>query len=539
MHSRSHTPHLTRTTPFAKYNRLVLRRVVYLIGAGPGAPDLITARGLRCLEAADVVIYDHLVHPRLLTLAPPDAERIDVGSAAPERPDQEAICYLIAEKAREGKLIARLKWGDPFVFDQGGVEALFLHEHGIPFEVVPGVPSALGAPAYAGIPVTYPGGGDTLTFVRGHEGEGRERPRIDWRALAKLEGTVVCYAGPQQLLSMLEALLSHGRPPDEPAAVVIDGTLLTQHTIAGTLREVADQVREQGPRGAAMLIVGTVVGLRDHLRWFDARPLFGRRVLVTRSREQAGELVELLEALGAQAVEAPLIKVVPPEDFGPLDQACAHADEYDWIVFTSANGVNAFMDRLLSGSRDLRALAGSKVCAVGPGTAARLARFGLKVDLVPEDHRAEGVVTALKRTAPLAGVRILFPKADIAREVLPEELRRAGADVTEVVAYRTVTADSDEHLGIYRQLLDGRIDVVTFSSASAVRAFISIHGAAQAMDLLSHTLVATIGPVTAEAAHRYGINPQIMPASSTVSALVDAIATHFRTIGPGGVRDVV
>jgi len=477
---------------------------------------------------ADVVIYDHMVHPRLLSSAPTHAERIDVGSAAPERLDQEAICYLIAEKAREDKLIARLKWGDPLVFDQGGIEALFLHEQGIPFEIVPGIPVALAAPAFAGIPVSYPGGGDTITLVRGHEDEGRQRTRVDWASLAKLDGTIICYAGPRRLPSMIDSLISGGRSEEEAAAIIFNGTLPTQQTITGSLRELAHRAREQPQPAPALLVVGNVVRLRDHLRWFDARPLFGRRVLVTRSRDQSGELVELLEAQGAEAVEAPLINVVPPDNYGPLDRACAHASEYHWIVFTSANGVNAFMDRLLAGSRDTRALAGAKLCAVGPGTAARLARVGLKVDLVPDDHRAEGVVTALKNTGSMRGAKVLFPKADIARDVLPEELRAAGAQVTEVVAYRTVTAESDAHLGIYRQLLDGKIDVVTFSSASAVRAFISIYGAEQAVDLLSHTLVATIGPVTTDAAHRYGINPQITPATSTVSALAEAIASHFR-----------
>ena len=502
--------------------------MVYLIGAGPGAPDLITVRGLRCLQSADVVIYDHIVPPRLLTLAPPYTEKIDVGSAAPERPEQEAICYLIAEKARENKLIARLKWGDPFVFDQGGIEALFLHEQGIPFEVIPGLPAALAAPAYAGIPLTYPGGGDTVTLVRGYEDEGRQRPRVDWAALAKVEGTLVSYAGPRQLSAMLDALLAEGRPADEPAAIIASGTLLTQRTLTGTLQELADRMREEPPSRPATLVIGSVVGLREHLRWFDARPLFGKRVLVTRSRDQAGELVELLEMRGAEAVEAPLINVIPPEDYAPLDEACQRAGDYDWIIFTSANGADAFMDRLLRGPCDTRTLAGTKLLTVGPGTAARLTRFGLKVDLVPEDHRAEGIVSALKKTGSLKGVKVLFPKADIARDVMPEQLRAAGAEVTEVVAYRTVTAESDAHLGIYRQLLDGKLDVVTFSSASAVRAFITIHGAEQAVDLLSHTLVATIGPVTTDAAHRYGINPQITPAVSTVPAMVDAIVAHFQ-----------
>lgn len=499
-----------------------------MIGAGPGAPDLISARGLRCLQAADVVIYDHLVHARLLHLAPPQAERIDVGSAAPERLDQEAICYLIGEKAREAKLIARLKWGDPFVFDQGGVEALFLHEQGIPFEVVPGLPAAVGVAAYAGIPLTYPGGGDTLTFVRGFEDEGRGTSKIDWAALAKLEGTIVSYASPRQLTLIITALLANGRPTDESAAIISNGTLLSQQTRTGTLQQFADEFRETAPRGPAMLVVGKVVGLRDHLRWFDERPLFGRRVLVTRSREQAAEMVDLLEAHGAEAIEAPLINIVPPDDYGPLDEACERAGGFDWIIFTSANGASAFMDRLLSGPRDVRALAGARLCAVGPGTASRLTRFGLKVDLVPDDHSADGVVAALKEAGSVKGKRVLFAKADIARDTLPEELRAAGAQVTEVVAYRTVTAEGDAHLGIYRQLLDRQIDAVTFSSASAVRAFVSIYGADQAVDLLNHTTVATIGPVTADAAVRYGITPQITPATSTISALVEALVSHFR-----------
>ncbi len=503
--------------------------MVYLVGAGPGAPDLITARGLRCLQAADVVIYDHLVHARLLHAAPAHAERLDVGSAAPERLDQEAICYLIAEKAREDKVIARLKWGDPFVFDQGGVEALFLHEQGIPFEVVPGVPAAIGVPAFAGIPVTYPGGGNTLTLVRGFEDEGRDRPRVDWSTLATLDGTIASYTGPRQLTVMIDALLAHGRSPEESAAVITEGSLLSQRTTAGTLKELADRFRQAPPTGPALLVVGTVVGLRDHLRWFDERPLFGRRVLVTRSREQAGELVDLLEAHGAEAIEAPLINIVPPEDYGPLDDACARAGEFDWIVFTSANGASAFMDRLLSGPRDVRALAGPRLCAVGPGTAARLTRFGLKVDLVPDVHTADGVATAMKGAGPLKGRRVLFAKADIARDTLPEGLRAAGANVTEVVAYRTVTAEGDAHLGIYRQLLERQIDAVTFSSASAVRAFVSIYGADQAIDLLNHTIVATIGPVTADAAIRYGITPQITPTGSTMPALVDALVAHFQS----------
>ncbi len=302
--------------------------IVYLIGAGPGDPWLVSVRGLRYLRRADVVIYDHLVHPRLLRQARLDAERIDVGPAAPESLEQEAICYLIAEKAREGKVVARLKWGDPFVFDRGGEEALFLHEHGVRFEVVPGIPGAVGAPAYAGIPLTYPGAGNTVTFVRGHEAGHSKAPRVDWASLHKLGGTVVCYCGARQLPGVLDSMISHGWPRGEAAALVSNGTLPEQDTVQGTLGELAETAREPRFTDPAMLIVGRVAALREHLRWFDARPLFGKRIVVTRPREQAAELVEALEQLGATVIEAPTVRIVPPEDFAPLDEACSSVGQY-------------------------------------------------------------------------------------------------------------------------------------------------------------------------------------------------------------------
>src|SRR3954471_13825972 len=359
--------------------------IVYLIGAGPGDPGLMTVRGLQCLELADVVLYDHLVPARILRAARADAEQIDVGTAAPDPLEQEAICYLLAEKAREGKTVARLKWGDPFVFDRGGAEALFLHEQGVPFEVVPGIPAGIAVPTYAGVPTTYPGGGDTLTFVRGHEDEGKTRASIDWTSLARLDGTIVCYAGPSQLPNILSSLLSHGRPGGDAAAVVYDGTLPTQHTVAGSLDEIAKAIAQSEERRPGVLVVGRVAALREHLRWFDARPLFGKRVLVTRPREQAAELSERLETMGAEAIEAPMIRVVPPEDFGPLDEACARAGTFDWIIFPSANSVEAFMRRLMAGPRDLRSLGEVKLCTVGPATGERLGRYGLKVDLMPAE----------------------------------------------------------------------------------------------------------------------------------------------------------
>ena len=505
--------------------------IVYLIGAGPGDPGLITVRGMQCLASAAVVLYDHLVPAKLLRYARADAEKIDVGVAAPQPQEQEAICYLLAEKAREGKTVARLKWGDPFVFDRGGTEALFLHEQGVPFEVIPGVPAAVAVPSYAGVPITYPGGGDTLTFVRGHEDEGNTRPSVNWTSLAGLDGTIVCYAGPRQLPQILSSLVTHGRPADEPAAVVYDGTLPTQETLTGTLSELAEKLKTSEDRRPAILIVGRVVALRDHLRWFDERPLFGKRILVTRPRANAGDLADLLEAMGADTIEAPMIRIIPPEDYAPLDDACAHASEFDWIVFSSANAVDAFADRLLAGPQDLRALKDVRLCVVGPATAERLARHGLKVDLTPAEYRAEAVVRAMIGTGDLRGRKVLLPRADIGRDLVADELRKLGADVTEVVAYRTVIVESEREgePDIYRMLLERRIDVVTFTSPSAVRNFVRVLGAEPAADLLRTTVVAAIGPVTAEAAAQCNVPTTIMPASHTVPALIDAIVKHFST----------
>jgi uroporphyrinogen III methyltransferase/synthase len=503
--------------------------IVYLIGAGPGDPGLITARGLERLSAADVVLFDSLVHSRLLRHARADAEKIDVGGASPQPVEQEAICYLLADKAREGKTVARLKWGDPFVFDRGGAEALFLHEQGVRFEVIPGIPAGIAVPTYAGVPITYPGGGDTLTFVRGHEDGGKSRESVDWGSLARLDGTIVCYAGPDRVPQIAASLLSHGRAPDEPAALVYDGTLPTQSTVAATLEDVARIPRDGKERRPAVLIVGRVAGLRDHLRWFDVRPLFGRRVLVTRPREQAGELVERLESTGADVVEAPMIRILPPDDYGPLDDACRRVGAFQWVVFPSVNAVEAFITRLLRTPRDLRALAGVKLCAIGSSTSERLARHGLKVDVVPAEYRSEAIVRAVAEAGDVRGLKVLLPHTDIGRELIADELRKLGAEVTEVVAYRTVAAEPgrEGEPDIYRMLLERRIDVVTFTSASGVRNFVRVLGAEPAADLLRATVVASIGPVTADAAAEYGITTTIVPAHFTVSGLVDAIVEYF------------
>jgi uroporphyrinogen III methyltransferase/synthase len=505
---------------------------VYLIGTGPGDPGLITVHGLECLQRADVVIHDHEVPTRVLKRARPGAELIDVGSAGRQPMEQDAITFLLAEKAREGKLVARLKRGDPFVFDRGGEEALFLHAQLIPFEVVPGIPLGIGVPAYAGVPVTYPGGGDTITLVRGYEDDSRVLPDVDWASLTKLDGTVVCYVGSQQLPRLFSELASNGWPLDGQAVIVYNGTLTSQTTITGTVAELADRVRDHPRRDPAIVVVGRVVAFRNHLRWFDARPLFGQRVLVTRPRDQAAEMVDRLSILGAEAIEAPMIRIAPPEDLGPLRRAVDNVNDFDWVVFTSANSVEAFMSVLLDGTRDIRWLRKPQLCSVGTGTAERLARFGVKADLIPDEFRSEALVAAMVQTGSLDACRVLVPRADIGRDVIVEGLRDAGALVNDVVAYRTVLEDAQQDDGpdVYRMLLDDAIDVVTFTSPSAVRNFASIYGKEQTIDLLSRTVVAVIGPVTAEAAMQLGLTVTVQPAVSTIAGLVDAIVAHVSAL---------
>jgi len=502
---------------------------VYIVGAGPGDPSLISVRGRRYLERADVVVHDHRVSAATLRLARPDAEKIDVGPAAPRTLDQEAISILLAEKVREGKSVVRLKLGDPFVFDSGGKEALLLHEQGIAYDIVPGIPTVIAGMAYAGIPVTYPGAGDVVTLIRGNEGETDAAPDVDWARLAGMGGTIACYAGPKQIATIVGALVAHGRSAEESSALVYRATTAAQRTITGPLGTIASQALEGEP---ALLVVGAVVGLREHLRWFDNRPLFGRRIVVTRSREQGEDLIEMLEARGAEAIAAPMIRIEPPQDIAALADACATAGSFDWIVFTSANAVDSFMSKLLE-TGDVRDLKGVRLCAVGPSTASRIQRFGVRVDAIPAEHHAEGVLQALAAAGPIKGKRFLLPRSDIAREVLGDELRRAGGQVTEVVAYRTTTAplERDSDHDIYRMLLDRQIDAVTFTSASTVTNFVQIYGEDQAVDLLSTTAVACIGPVTAEAAQQLGIQTAVLPERYTVPDLVDALVEYFREKG--------
>lgn len=504
---------------------------VFIIGAGPGDPGLVTARGMQLLAQADVVVYDTAVEP-VLRLAPPKAERIAAGAPAERDTAQDAISMLLAEKARDGHIVARLKWGDAFVFDSGAKEAIFLHEQGIPFEVVPGVPSAIGWSAYAGVPATYPGAGDALVLIRGQENESDDVPDVDWQALARLDGTLACYAGGRAMPIILQRLIDHGLSPDVPTAIVYRGTQPAQQTVVGTAATVLAGITGDGTPGAGLLLLGKVVSLRQHLRWFDARPLFGRRIVVTRSPEQAPELLGLLEALGAEAVHVPTFRIVPPDDPEAIDRAAASVDDYEWIVFESAGAATRFLSALTRGPRDLRALGRVHVCAIGPSTAERLTAAGIRPDVVAPEVGPERLSDTMSAFAPLAGRSVLVIRPDVLRTVIGDELARGGAIVTDLVAYRTepISPESAGAQQLYRRLLDGQVDAVTFTSPTAVRRFAALIGEEQAADLLNTTTVVAIGPVTAAAAIEMGIEAPLVPAAYTLSGLLQALVDHFQHV---------
>ncbi|HMM21968.1 MAG TPA: uroporphyrinogen-III C-methyltransferase [Selenomonadales bacterium] len=497
---------------------------VYLVGAGPGDYKLITLKGRDCMEEADVIVYDRLADERLLGLARPDAELVYVGKASSEHTlRQEDINRLLVEKAKEGRIVVRLKGGDPFVFGRGGEEALELAGEGVPFEIVPGVTSAIAVPAYAGIPVTHRGLATSFAVVTGHEEPGKTASGICWDKLASGVDTLVFLMGVENLPAIAAQLMNHGRSPDTPAAVIRWGTKPEQEVLLTTLARAAGEVAGRGLKPPAVFIVGEVVALRKQLAWFDTKPLFGKTILVTRAREQASALSDALEALGARCLEAPVIKIVPPESFDDLDRAVGCLKNYDWLIFTSANGVDYFFRRLHAAGLDSRALGGRKVAAIGVPTAARLRGYGLIADLVPAEFRAEGVVAALQGELK-PGMRVLIPRAEVARELLPEKLSELGAEVSVVTAYRTITADTDGP-SLAARLAAGEIDLVTFTSSSTVTNLLALLGRDTSWQ--DKTRVACIGPITAAACLDNGIVPDAVAEDYTIRGLVSAICTLF------------
>jgi uroporphyrinogen III methyltransferase / synthase len=502
---------------------------VYLVGAGPGDPGLITVKGRECIAAADVVIYDYLASPALLKHARPDAELIYVGKKGGDHTlPQDEINRLIVAKAAERGVVTRLKGGDPYVFGRGGEEAEVLVEAGIPFEIVPGVTSAVAAPAYAGIPLSHRRLTSTIAFVTGHEDPGKETSGIDWSALARGIGTLVFFMGVKNLPTIVSELVARGRAPETPVALVRWGTTPEQVTVSGTLSDIVARVRTAGLKPPAIIVVGEVVGLRERLRWFEDRPLFGRRIVVTRSRDQASELVRALSDLGADCLECPTIRVTSPADFGPLDRAIDRLQDYDWIVFTSVNGVAGFFERLFARGRDVRSLGHLNTAAIGPVTAARLKSFGLASDLVPETFQAEAVVEAFRRQE-LRGRQVLLPRAQEARPILPEQLTTLGASVHEVAVYRTVPDGTDAG-ALMDRVAEKPVDLLTFTSSSTVRNFKALLNA-EDWTRLAGTPAACIGPITAETARELGFDVRVTAECYTIPGLCRAILAHYA--GPG------
>jgi uroporphyrinogen III methyltransferase/synthase len=498
--------------------------MIYLVGSGPGDPGLFTVKGVRCMGEADAVVYDRLAPEALLRYAQPEAERIYVGKK-PGNPmmSQEEINDLLIEKGRDEMTVVRLKGGDPYIFGRGGEEALALKAAGLPFEVVPGVTSGVAAPTYAGIPVTHRNVATSVAFVTGHEDPTKGSPDVDWEKLANGADTLVLYMGVGRLEEISTRLIAAGKSRETPVACVRWGTVPEQRTVTGTLEDIAGRVAEAGLKPPAIIVVGDVVALREKgLDWYEQRPLFGRRVIVTRARAQAGELSAGLESLGAEVHEFPTIEIRPPEDFGPLDAAVRDLDSFGLIIFTSVNGVEAFFGRLRHHGLDLRALPrDAKVAAIGPATAERIEQAGLRVDVVPEEYWAEALIEALG-TDSFVGKRVLIPRAKVAREILPDRLREAGAEVVVPPAYES--APSTEGKGeLSLRLQSGEIDCVTFTASSTVENFVGAFGAEEAARLLAESRVACIGPITADTARKCSLRVDAEADEYTIPWLVEAV----------------
>ncbi|MBU5612282.1 uroporphyrinogen-III C-methyltransferase [Geomonas azotofigens] len=499
---------------------------VYLIGAGPGDPGLITVKGRDCLARAQVVMYDYLANEELLRLAPKGAELIYAGKVGGEHNrEQSQINELLVQKALSGKVVARLKGGDSFIFGRGGEECEALVAEGIPFEIVPGITAAVGATSYAGIPLTHRGVTTSVAFVTGHEKKGKASSEIDWEGLSLGSGTVVFYMGVTNLPHIAQSLMEHGRAPETPVALIRWGTRPEQEVLVGTLADIADKARAAAFKAPAITVVGEVVNLRETLRWFDNRPLFGRTVLVTRGADQAGEFTSMLEQLGARAYCCPTIEIAAPESYAALDEAIDALDSFHWIVFTSYNAVKYFFARLAEHGLDSRALGRCHVCAVGPKTAAALAPYGIRPDLIPADYKAEGVVAAFSEM-DMNGKWILFPKGDRAREVIPEELGRLGAQVIAPVTYanHTPSAIPDEAL---LALEEKRIDCATFTSSSTVQNLAGILGENRFLHLMEGVTIASIGPITSKTCRDLGLDVHIEPAEFTLEALSREMISFF------------
>ena len=499
--------------------------LVYLVGAGPGDYKLISIKACEAISKADVIVYDRLADDRLLQHAKKDVELIYVGKVSRDHTMlQQDINQLLVDKAKEGKVVVRLKGGDPFVFGRGGEEALLLVQNKIPFEIIPGITSAISVPAYAGIPVTHRGIAASFAVVTGHEDPTKEHSDINWAKLATAVDTLVFLMGVEKLPHITAKLITHGRRADTPAAVIRWGTKLEQETLVTTLENAAADVEKHGLKPPAIFIVGDVVNLREKLAWFDNRPLFGKKILVTRAREQASKLVDKLEAKGAQCIQAPTIKIIEPTSYADLDKAISTLATYDWVIFTSTNSVEIFCQRMYGKKVDSRQFGQAKIVAVGSATAAKLLEYGIIADMVPTEFKAEGLLAMLKGHI-MASAKVLLPRVQEARETLPKGLVAMGAKVDIVSLYQTVVGDADGEQ-IKEKLEKDMLDLVTFTSSSTVTNLLKLLGT-DGVNLLSKVKVACIGPVTAQTCRDNGIKPVFTLENYTIDNFADAIEDFF------------
>lgn len=508
---------------------------VYLIGAGPGDIGLLTIKGLKCLQKAEAVVYDFHLNAQILNYIDHDAEFIYAGKRGGHHAmTQDEINQALVDKAKEGKIVCRLKGGDPFVFGRGGEEAEVLVNEGIEFEVIPGVSSSIAVPAYAGIPLTHRRYSSSFSVITGNEDITKPESSIDWSKFANGFDTLVFLMGVKNISAITSKLIEHGKSPDTPTAVVRWGTRPDQKTVVSTLKDIAGLVKEEKILPPAVMVVGNVVKLRDTLKWYENKPLFGQRILITREYTKD---YESFEDLGAEIFEFPTIEIAPPESYKELDESIHKIETYNWIIFTSANGFKYFMQRLLDKERDIRDLKGVRICAIGTKTAEVIRNYGIKVDLIPEEFNAEGLIRAIVqkrrsaeeetselpnfRASALKGLKILLPRAEVAREVFPQKVRELGGEIDTPAAYRAIKPEKHGKR-LKRFLKEGRISVATFTSAATFNNFVDIMGE-DAINVLKDVTIAVIGPVTAKAIEKAGLKVSIMPKEATIKAMVDEI----------------
>lgn len=504
---------------------------VWILGAGPGDFGLLTLKALRAIQEAQVIVYDRLVSPRILQEAPQDAKMINVGKLSDHHEvPQEQINQILATEARSGRRVARIKGGDPFVFGRGGEEGEYLYDQGIPFEVIPGISSSIAVPAYAGIPVTHRDYCSSFHIVTGHERPDREESRTDYAHYAKIEGTLVFLMGIKNLSEICAALIENGKDPDTPVAVIENGTRYNQRRVVGNLMNIVEKIKAAHITPPAVTVIGKVVDLHQKLDWFGQKPLLGKRILVTRAREQASSLVEKLEALGAEPIAFPAIRIEAPKEWTRLDAAILAAHSYTWIVFTSVNGVQAFFERMKAIGRDIRSMGTAKICAIGDATAAALSERGILTDLIPKEFMTTALLTEL---IPLLtpSDKVLLARADIANPALAQALEEKGIPYDDVAAYHTVSAAVDAH-EIQSLLAEDSVDYITFASSSTVKNFVSMVGTA-ALEKARKVKIVCIGPVTANTAQELGVTPHRVARNFTIDGLIECILKESETNGSG------